>query len=400
MAKRPPIALVSPWYGPYARGGAETSARHLAEHLRTFGAPIEVWTTCGREADVDWNINHYPPGRSVINDVPVTRFPVTHIDRDRSWPIYRRLAQDGSVTHREQALVYTLSVRSRALCEHIRSHPDHVCVFTPYHLGTTYWGAYVAPERSWLIPCLHQEGFAHLVALRHLFHSVRGLLCYSHAEMQLIKQLFNVPDQRLTLMGDGIAIDKRGNASTFRERYGISAPFILYAGRKTAGKNVPLLITFFRRYRKRRDTRLELVLVGGGQALIPPDCRNAVHDLGFVPEQDKHDAYAAATVFCQPSVHESFSIVLMEAWVQRAAALVNARCAVTREHCLQGQGGLYFNGYQEFEAALDLLLSNKELRRKLGERGRRYVQQNYTWEQVANRFLRAVYGNNSDDGRL
>jgi len=112
--------------------------------------------------------------------------------------------------------------------------------------------------------------------------------------------------------------------------------------------------------------------------------------LGFVPEPDKLGAFAAATLFCQPSIHESFSIVLMEAWGQGKAALVNARCDVTREHCQQSQGGLYFNGYQEFEAALDLLLSDEGLRRRLGERGRRYVERNYTWEQVADRFLEAI----------
>jgi glycosyltransferase involved in cell wall biosynthesis len=167
---------------------------------------------------------------------------------------------------------------------------------------------------------------------------------------------------------------------------------MLYAGRKSSGKNTPLLLTYFCRYRQRRATPLGLVLIGGGQVFIPPDCRRFVHDLGFLPEQDKLNAYAAATVFCQPSVHESFSIVLMEAWVQGTAALVNARCDVTREHCQQSQGGLYFNGYQEFEAALDLLLANEALRTKLGQNGRCYVERNYTWEKVVERFLEAVYG--------
>ncbi|MGD9100024.1 MAG: glycosyltransferase family 4 protein [Anaerolineae bacterium] len=392
MAKQPPIALVLPWYGPDVVGGAETNARHLAEHLRASGVPIEVWTTCARDADADWNRNHHPPGRSTINGVPVTRFPVTPVNRDRSWPIYRRLARGGRATPEEEALIYTLSIRSRALCEHIRAHPEHVCVLTPYHLGTTYWGAYAAPGRAWLIPCLHhEEGFARLAALRHLLGAARGVLCYSHAEMRLMRRLFDVPAARLTLIGSGIATDKQGHARAFRERYGISAPFILYTGRKTAGKNALLLLTYFCRYRQRRDTDLELVLIGSGQVSIPPDCRYAVHDLGFVPEQNKHDAYAAATVFCQPSVHESFSIVLMEAWVQGAAALVSARCDVTREHCQQSQGGLYFDGYQEFEAILDLLLSDGGLRQRLGQRGRRYVEQNYTWEQIMNRFLKAVY---------
>jgi glycosyltransferase involved in cell wall biosynthesis len=340
----------------------------------------------------DWSENHHRPGRSSINGVPVTRFPVLNIDRSRYHAIHLRLNYGGQVTPQEEAHFFSRSIRSRALTEHIRAHPGHVCVFTPYLFGVTYWGAYAALERSYLIPCLHDdEAFARLAALRHLFNAVRGVLGNSRAEMRLVQQLYDVPDERLAFIGVGVPQSKSGDGQRFREKYGIAAPFVLYAGRKSPSKNTPLLVNYFCRYRRRRNTPLQLVLIGSRQISVPADCQHAVHDLGFVHEQDKLDAYAAATVFCQPSTHESFSIVLMEAWLQGAAALVNARCAVTREHCQQGQGGLYFDGYQEFEAILDLLLSDEGLRHKLGERGRRYVQQNYTWEQVTQRFLKAVH---------
>jgi glycosyltransferase involved in cell wall biosynthesis len=390
MAEPVLIAFVLPWYGPDVPGGAETDARHMVEHLHAAGVPVEVWTTCARRLDSDWNQNYHRSGRTTANGVPVTRFPVSPVERDHYWRIHRRLAHDRRITPEEEALFFTQSVRSQALCDHIRSNPGYVCVFTPYLFGTTYWGAYVAPDRSFLVPCLHDEGFARLVALRHLFRSVRGVMCNSFAEMRLIQRLYGLSDERLAVIGDGVALKGRGDAQAFRERYGVSGPFILYAGRKSPGKNVPLLLTYFRRYRQRRAAPLELVLVGGGRVLIPPDCRGVVHDLGFVPEQHKLNAYAAATVFCQPSTHESFSIVLMEAWVQGTAALVNARCDVTCEHCQRGQGGLYFDGYQEFEACLDLLLSDESLRTRLGQLGRRYVEQNYTWEQVLGRFLHAL----------
>lgn len=392
MARRPPIAFVLPWYGPDVPGGAETDTRHLAEHLCAAGVPVEVWTTCSQRLGSDWNENHHRAGPTTINGVPVIRFAVTPIGRARYRAIHLRLAYGGRVTPEEEAIFFTQSIRSRALCDHIRSSPDHVCILKPYLFGTTYWGAYAAPERSFLMPCLHDEEFARLVALRHLFHAVRGVLCYTSTEMRLVQQLYGVPEERLALVGGGISLQGQGDAQAFRERYGIRAPFIMYAGRKSASKNTPLLLNYFCRYRRRRDTALQLVLVGSRKVPIPPDCRHAVHDLGFVPEEDKRNAYAAATVFCQPSVHESFSIVLMEAWAQGTPALVNARCDVTREHCQQSQGGLYFNGYQEFEATLDVLLSDEGLRHKLGQCGRRYVEQNYTWAQVTERFLEAIYG--------
>jgi len=194
----------------------------------------------------------------------------------------------------------------------------------------------------------------------------------------------------LAVIGDGIDLKGQGDARAFRERFGITAPFILYVGRKSSGKNLPLLLNYFHRYRCRRQTDLELVLIGPGQVSVSPDSQRVVHDLGFVTKEDKRHAFAAADVFCQPSVNESFSLVLMEAWVQGTPALVNARCAVTREHCQYSQGGLYFNGYQEFEATLDWLLSHPAARRQMGACGRRYVEQNYTWEKVMGRFVNAV----------
>lgn len=101
-----------------------------------------------------------------------------------------------------------------------------------------------------------------------------------------------------TVLGEGIDMDFVYNPDRFREKYGIKTDFILYAGRKEAGKNVPLLIDFFTRYKKHRKNELKLVLIGSGTIEIPSESRNDIIDLGFVPLQDKYDAYAAATFFC------------------------------------------------------------------------------------------------------
>jgi glycosyltransferase involved in cell wall biosynthesis len=111
-----------------------------------------------------------------------------------------------------------------------------------------------------------------------------------------------------------------------------------------------------------------------------------IHDLGFVPLQDKYDAYAAAALLCNPSLQESFSLVVLEAWVVGTPALVHGHCAVTREHCTQSNGGLYFTNYAEFEACLDLLLGRPGLRTALGQNGREYVLQHYSWDTIVDRY--------------
>ena len=186
-------------------------------------------------------------------------------------------------------------------------------------------------------------------------------------------------------------MDWQGDAGRFRRTHGLQEPFLLYVGRRDAGKRTPWLIHAFCEFKVRRGGSLRLALAGPQPVTIPPEFAGEVLDLGYLPDQDKHDAYAAAALFLQPSAVESFSIVLMEAWLQGTAALVNGECEVMRRHALQSGGGLFYHDYYEFEAGLDYLLARPALRREMGQHGRAYVRQNFRWEGVVQRFVTAVY---------
>jgi GT2 family glycosyltransferase len=161
---------------------------------------------------------------------------------------------------------------------------------------------------------------------------------------------------------------------------------MLYAGRRELGKNVPLLIDYFCRYKENNDSGLKLILIGSGAVNIPRKYKTEIIDLGFIPKQDKYDAYAAATVLCQPSINESFSIVIMESWLCGTPVLVHADCAVTKDHCIQSNGGLYFSNYEEFEECINFYLDNPELSNKLAENGKKYVKDNYNWAKIVERY--------------
>ena len=79
-------------------------------------------------------------------------------------------------------------------------------------------------------------------------------------------------------------------------------------------------------------------------------------------------------------------------WCGAAAwmALVHAGCAVTRRAAQESGGGLWFAGFGEFAAALDLLLPDTGLRRRLGSRGREYVLRTCRWDDVARRTIAAL----------
>jgi len=91
-----------------------------------------------------------------------------------------------------------------------------------------------------------------------------------------------------------------------------------------------------------------------------------------------------------PSYFESFAMVLTEAFAQRRPALVQGRCAVLRGHAHRSGAALPYTGFVEFEAAVDALVSSPELGDALGRAGRRYVEREYDWDVVMDRYERVL----------
>jgi glycosyltransferase involved in cell wall biosynthesis len=172
----------------------------------------------------------------------------------------------------------------------------------------------------------------------------------------------------------------------FRHKYKLAAPFLLYAGRKDVGKNVDILLAYFEAYKRRNTSELKLVLIGGGSIKIPDFIKSDVVDLGFVDVEDKYNAYAAATVFCQPSPNESFSIVIMESWLCKRPVLVNRSCEVTSHFAKDSNGGLSFGDYKEFAGCIDYFLSHPENADRMGVLGCQYVKDNFNWEIITNKY--------------
>ncbi len=380
--------FVTPWYGADIPGGMEAETRQTAENLARAGIPVEVLTTTVRDFFGDWGKNHHKPGVVSVNGVTVRRFPVQKRDRAAFDAVNWRLMQNLPVTPAQEQTYISQMLRCPQLYKHIAAECRHsIFLFIPYMFATTYYGAQICPQRSIVIPCLHDESYARLSLYRQVFPHVRGFVLHTDAELALADALYpRSPDQIRIVLGEGVDTDWVGDAARFRQKYGIDGAFMLAAGRKDQGKNTPLLLNYWRRYVYQRRPALRLVFIGPGDITVPADVAETVIDLGFLPRQDKYDAYHAALLLCQPSVNESFSLVLMESWLAERPALVHADCAVTREQCQKANAGLYFANYDEFAAVLDYLQANPNAARIMGQQGRRYVLTHFHWRTIVARY--------------
>ncbi len=391
-----PIALVIPWYGDDIRGGAESECNFLAHCLQKAGQSVEVFTSCVKEASSDRGKNTIKPGSYIESGITVRRFPVReNRDLERYNASNARIFHDSDYTLEDEEVYFREDINSEPLYDFIREHRDdyRAFIYMPYMYGITYNGCGIWPEKSIMIPCLHDESYAYMKLLRKKVECLKGMVFLSKPEQELADRLFDLNSVQTVVLGGGVETEWMSdcNAERFRKKYQIYDPFVLYAGRKDFGKKTDELIHNFVYYKsKTSGSRLRLVLLGGGDlpCEIPIEYQRDIIDLGFVSSQDKHDAFFACEVFCNPSWNESFSIVIMEAWLAKRPVIVSDHCAVTRNFAEETNGGLWYNNRQEFSACLEYLLTHKAVAKRMGENGCKYVLSHFEGSKIAENYLR------------
>ena len=385
------LGFVVPWYGQNIPGGAEMLLRGLTLHLHEAGVELEILTTCVKQFSSDWNENFHKEGVTTEGGITVRRFKV----RKRNTAAFDRvnlmLIKGRKPSLEDQQIFVDEMVNSTDLYDYMREHKDEYSLFlyTPYMFGTTIKGCQIAPEKSVLIPCFHDEAYAYMDVFKETYKNIRGMVFNAKPEEDLTLRIYDLSKVNRRTIGVGVDTNTNGDANRFREKFGIKEPFILYAGRKDVGKNVPTLVNFYAEFKKRNNTNLKLVLIGGGEMEFPEEFVKSgdIIDLGFVDIQDKYDANAAALLLCQPSKNESFSLVIMESWLGGRPVMVHEDCEVTKHFVVDSNGGFYFKTYYEFEGQVNFILNNPEIASKMGENGCEYVKSHFDWDVVVKNYM-------------
>ena len=376
-----------PWYGKDLTGGAEIQCQRTAENILQRDVKVEVFTTCSKKFLSDWT-NYFSECEEDINGVRVRRFSVDERNTTLFDSLNYKHMNKIPLSYEEEKAFIENSINSKKMYKVIKEQEENrIYIFIPYLYGTTYFGCQICPSRSLMIPCLHDEGYAYMKIFKEAFPKIKGMIFNSESERDLAVSIYgNLPTN--IAPGEGVDSNFKPNSEDFKKKYKVDK-FLLYAGRKDATKNVPLLLEYYSRYIEKNGPKFDLVLTGPGKIDLPSKNQEHIKNL-MLPKDELYNAYSAALVTCQPSLNESFSLSIMESWLSHTPVLVNGNCDVTKNHCDQCDGGLYFTNYPEFEACMNFFIQNKKEAEIMAKNGKKYVLDNFSWDIILDKYLKFI----------
>jgi glycosyltransferase involved in cell wall biosynthesis len=154
-------------------------------------------------------------------------------------------------------------------------------------------------------------------------------------------------------------------------------PEVLYAGRLSREKGVLELVE--------AADRLNLVVAGDG-----PLRAQVSGARGFVPHDELQRLYARAAVVACPSRREGFGVACLEA-MAHGRPVVATRVGGLLDLVVDGETGIAVppRDPAALRSALERLLADPELRRRLGEAGRDRARTHFSWQKVTDATLAA-----------
>jgi glycosyltransferase involved in cell wall biosynthesis len=219
-----------------------------------------------------------------------------------------------------------------------------------------------------------------------------------------IEKLFEIPLNHIEVVYN--AIDERflhGHATAadrdlIAQRYQVTYPFLLYAGRISPHKNVLRLIEAFSALKTELEKEqlwpdLKLIIIGDDlsgnpdlrRTVVRSGVQNDVRFLGFVPIDVLRIFYDEAKVFVFPSLYEGFGLPPLEAMAHGTPVITSNISSLPE---VVGNAAVLVNPENVFEImrAAHRVLTDRALRDRMKERGYQQAKR-FSWEISVRRLL-------------
>jgi glycosyltransferase involved in cell wall biosynthesis len=239
-----------------------------------------------------------------------------------------------------------------------------------------------------------------------------------------IVELYGVDRSRIRVIHNGIDLAEFSCTvgGTFRDKYRIDKPYILFVGRISRQKGILHLLEAVRRLKPRAGRRSGERAIQVVLAATSPDTPELLDEVRarieslksvpgvevvwiqeMVPKDELVCLYSGAELFVCPSIYEPFGIINLEAMACSTAVVASAVGGI-KEVVVPGETGLLVpldslgeaanfepRDPARFEAdlaeAIDVLLASPDLVRTMAAKARRRVEEHFSWRSIAAKTL-------------
>ncbi|TGK16036.1 glycosyltransferase family 4 protein [Leptospira kmetyi] len=417
------IAVVSPIFSDKVSGGSE---KLIFQFVELLAADFEITVLTTRSLDyITWKnsiplsennifqessnpskpIRFEEKNSSLGGKYKVLQFTVEkQRNIDRFNRLSKRILEEPSLQNKEN-VNHWLEEQGPYVPELVqfiesRKSEFDVFFFVSYLYYPLVFGTPLVAEKSIVIPTFHDEAPAYLPVYKEVLTDQSSYSFNTPEELEVFQNILGYKPSTYSITGMNLNLDrysdKSAKASDHADKIDSSVvdetPFLLYVGRVDQGKGFLEMAEWFAEWKKNTKLPHKLRIVGKIASKIPNKIleNQNIEFLGFVEEAIKLELLQSCVCLINSSPLESFSIVLMEAWLKGKPVLVNGKSDVLKGHCLRSNGGLFYSDRKSFFATLDYILDHPQESISMGQNGKRYVERNFNPTTVREKLLRLI----------
>lgn len=245
---------------------------------------------------------------------------------------------------------------------------------------------------------LHNDSQRHISDVEWwLSYESWQVICCSHYMEGELKYVFQIPDDKLSVIPNGVDPENYVQKNNHISRNNFAAPnekIVFYVGRLVREKGVQVLLDSAPDILS-RVPNTKFVIAGKGPYLKDlQDQANRmritdrIYFTGYIDDYTRNSLYSWSDVAVFPSLYEPFGIVALEAMAARTPVIVSDTGGLSEivVHNVDGLKAYCGNPKSLADMVLNILL-NPEPAKRLQENAYIKIKQQFNWQDIANQTL-------------